>query len=127
MSSKKLAACAVKPRFALIFQRRENRRFARFSVIFTVSVTAEKLLLFLSLREPEIIQVLREASVGRRYRASLQLDLGEEREIRATGFKFSPLNLFPCTFYLNYLTTILNGPGHWGRKLFTSYHSKGVG
>lgn len=43
----------------------ENRRFAQLSIIFTVSVTAEKLLLFVSFREPEITQVPREVSVGK--------------------------------------------------------------
>lgn len=39
--------------------------FARFNIIFTVFVAAEKLLCFVSLREPEITQVPREASVGK--------------------------------------------------------------
>lgn len=42
-----------------------NRRFVRFSIIFTVSAAAEKLFLFVSLGEPEITPVPREASVGK--------------------------------------------------------------
>lgn len=88
MSSKKLAACAVNPRFSVIFRQWENRRFTRFSVIFTISVNAEELLLFASLREPEIIQVLREASVSKEVLCISATRFGGRRGNQGYRFQF---------------------------------------
>lgn len=113
MSSKKLAACALHPRFALLFRRRENRHFTRFSIIFTVSVTAEKLLLSVSLREPEIIQVLREASVGKEVPCIFVTRFGGRRGNQGYWFQFLSSESFP----LHILFELSHNHIEWTRAL----------
>lgn len=113
MSSKKLAACTVNPRFSLIFRQWENWRFARFSVIFTISVTAEELLLFASLREPEMIQVLKEASVGKEVLCIFATAFGGRRGNQGYRFQFLSSESFP----LHILCELSHNRTEWTRAL----------
>lgn len=73
----------------------ENRHFARFSIIFTVSVTAEKLLHCVSLREPEITQVPREESVGKEVPCVSATRFGGRQGNRGYSFQLFSSEAFP--------------------------------
>lgn len=73
----------------------ENKRFARFSIIFTVSLTAVKLLRFVSLREPEITEVPREVSVGKEVPCISAARFGGRQGNRDCSFQLLSSEAFP--------------------------------
>lgn len=73
----------------------ENRHFARFSIIFIVFITAEQLLRFISLREPEITQVPREASVGKEVPCISAATFGRRQGNRGYSFQLLSSEAFP--------------------------------